>query len=300
MKIREYLYKEILDNLYDGVYFVDRDRRITYWNKGAQRITGYRAEEVVGRRCADNVLTHVDAGGNLLCDGCCPVSDTLKDGKYRSADVFLLHSDGHRIPISVRVAPIRDDKGSIIGAVEIFTDNTQHAAAIERVQEFERLAYIDQLTGVANRRYAEISLSARHEELQRYGWPFGIAFIDIDRFKDINDRHGHQVGDEVLKMVAKTLANSVRAFDVIGRWGGEEFIAILANIDIEELKASANRFRALIEKSRLPGPPHVKVTVSIGATLARPEETPTELVARADRLMYRSKDLGRNCVTVEG
>ena len=102
------------------------------------------------------------------------------------------------------------------------------AAAIERLAELERIAYIDSLTGLPNRRYAEITLHARMDELQRYGWLFGVIFIDIDNFKSVNDRYGHQCGDEVLKTVAKTLQNSVRSFDVISRWGGEEYLAVIA------------------------------------------------------------------------
>ena len=79
-------YKEILDHLYDGVYFVDRERRITYWNHGAERITGYLAEQVMGRRCADNILEHVDAAGRLLCTGMCPLAASMLDGQQKEAD----------------------------------------------------------------------------------------------------------------------------------------------------------------------------------------------------------------------
>ena len=292
-------YRELLDNLYDGVYFVDRDRVITYWNKGAQRITGYRAEEVIGRRCADNVLTHIDENGSTLCLGCCPLAETIEDGKPRSSEVFLMHKDGHRIPISVRVSAIRDSRGTVIGGVEIFTDNSPKVAALERVKEVEKLAYLDPLTGLANRRYAEIALQARFEELRRYGWPFGVAFVDIDHFKNVNDRFGHGVGDEVIRMVALTLVNCVRSFDIVGRWGGEEFIIIIANVDAGELQTSAGRFRSLVEQSSLPAEFPLRVTVSVGATSARPEDTAETLIERADALMYRSKQAGRNRVTVD-
>src|SRR5512141_2290713 len=91
-------YKDIIDNLYDGVYFVDRDRNITFWNKGAERITGYKSAAVVGRPCSDNVLNHVDAQGLELCREHCPMAACILDGKVREADVFLHHADGHRLP----------------------------------------------------------------------------------------------------------------------------------------------------------------------------------------------------------
>jgi diguanylate cyclase (GGDEF)-like protein/PAS domain S-box-containing protein len=299
MKVDDGFYKMLLDNLYDGVYFVDRDRRITYWNRGAERITGYKSSEVIGKRCSDNILMHVDKGGSVLCTAGCPLTETIADGTERSTEVYLHHKDGHRVPITVRVAPIRDDHGTITGGIEIFTDNTPAATALERVTEFERLAYIDPLTGLANRRYTEITLNARFEELQRYNWPFGVIFIDIDHFKDVNDRHGHNIGDEVLRMVAKTLQNSVRFFDVVGRWGGEEFLAVIANVNRDELLATVSRFRLLVEQSSIPAVPGLRVTISLGATLARPGDETTSIIKRVDKLMYESKAAGRNAATVD-
>ena len=119
------LYHAILDNLYDGVYFVDRDRKITYWNKGAERITGYPAAEVVGSRCFDNILMHVDGHGTLLCKELCPLAATMLDGVERTADVYLQHKDGHRVSVNVRITPLRNEGGAVTGGVEVFTDNSQ-------------------------------------------------------------------------------------------------------------------------------------------------------------------------------
>ncbi len=299
MMTNDALYRTLLDNLYDGVYFVDQDRRITFWNRGAERITGYLGSEVVGRQCSDNILVHVDKNGKRLCTEICPLSDAVNNRAERSKEVFLHHKNGYRVPITIRVAPIRNERGSVVGGVEIFTDNTPAAVALERLAELERLAYVDALTGLANRRYAEITLNARLEELQRYGWRFGVLFIDIDNFKEINDRYGHDLGDQVLKMVAKTLQNSVRSFDVVSRWGGEECVAVIANVESENLLTAASRCRALVEESSLSTDPGLHVTVSLGATLARMDDTIDSLIKRADALMYRSKNAGKNRVTAD-
>ena len=139
-------YATLLDNLYDGVYFVDRERQITFWNKAAERITGFTKAEVLGKRCADNLLRHVDDRGNSLCEGACPLSYTLRDGQLRSASVFLHHKNGHRLPVAIGVAPITDNRQNIIGAVEIFRDNSATVAALEHLKELEDLAYLDGLT----------------------------------------------------------------------------------------------------------------------------------------------------------
>ena len=120
------LYKELLDRMSDGVYFVDRNRRILYWNEGATRLTGYQPQEIVGRYCHDNTLCHVDDAGLQLCFNRCPLSACMGDGTPRDADVFLRHKQGRRVPVNVRVQPIRGADGAIVGAVEIFRDNTAH------------------------------------------------------------------------------------------------------------------------------------------------------------------------------
>lgn len=292
-------YKKLLDNLYDGVYLVDCGRKITYWNKGAERITGYTAAEVLGKSCSDNILVHVDLQGNSLCSAGCPVAATILDGSERTAEVFFQHKDGHRVPVNVRVAPLRNDRNEVVGGVEVFAVSFPTASAVERLAELEKLAFLDELTGLANRRYAEISLNARLEELERYGWQFGVLFIDIDHFKRINDEFGHDVGDEVLKTVAKTLKNSVRPFDVVSRWGGEEYLAIIVHVKPDDLVAAANRCRFLVQQTSIPAAPSLHVTVSLGATISRSGDTVATLLKRVDRLMYQSKEAGRNRVTVD-
>src|SRR5450631_1224639 len=139
-------FKGLLDHMADGVYFVDKDRRILYWNEGASRLTGYKAEEMVGRFCQDDTLCHLDAEGTKLCKNACPLSACVNDGEAHEAVVFLRHKQGRRVPVSVRVQPVRAADGSILGAVEIFSDVTAQYAAHRRTEDLERLAFLDQLT----------------------------------------------------------------------------------------------------------------------------------------------------------
>src|ERR1019366_9010306 len=115
-------FKRILDNLVDGVYLTDLQRRITYWNKAAEDLTGYSAEEVVGKRCADNILMHVNDSGRVLCSGERILDRTIADARPRRAEVYLHHKRGHRIPVEVRICPVPGRNGEVVGAVEIFND----------------------------------------------------------------------------------------------------------------------------------------------------------------------------------
>jgi diguanylate cyclase (GGDEF)-like protein/PAS domain S-box-containing protein len=223
---------ELLDSLSDAVYLVDRDRTIRFWNRACEQITGYRAVEVVGHHCFEGILRHVDEHGRRLCFGPCPLALTIKDGTPRENRIWLHHKDGHRVEVQVGVRPVRDGRGQIIGAIETFTDESAVAATHARLAELEQLAMVDALTGVPNRRFLEMTLSSRLAELRRYAVPFVVAFADIDHFKRVNDDNGHDVGDEVLRMVAKTLSGNVRSSDTLARFGGEEFVLVLNHMRV--------------------------------------------------------------------
>ena len=250
---------------------MNRERQITLWNKAAERITGFTKAEVLGKRCADNLLRHVDDRGNSLCEGACPLSYTLLDGQSRSASVFLHHKNGHRLPVAIGVAPITDHQQKIIGAVEIFRDDSATVAALEHLKELEDLAYLDELTKIANRTYLENFIVGKFNEFRRLGWSFGVIFVDVDQFKQVNDTFGHQTGDLVLKMVAQTLLKNCRSFDLVGRWGGEEFLCVISKLkDPDQIMIIAERLRALVESAWVSLPDcSLHVTISLGVTLAR-------------------------------
>ncbi len=297
MSLPDIFFHELLDSLHDGLYFVDCDRRILFWNKGAEELTGYTKEETEGVCCPESNLMHVNERGEALCMSECPLMKAVRDGKPSENEVYLRHKEGHRVPVLVRCTPIFDESGEVKGAAEIFFDVSQQQAERQRLVE---LAMLCPLTGVGNRRFTAITLDEHMEELERYGWPFAVLFIDIDHFKVINDQYGHEIGDNVLVMVANTLVNSLRPFDFLGRWGGEEFVAILSNVECEQAREVAERCRVLIENSYIKhGESTIRVTLSIGVTTVHTGETAGEVIARADHLMYLSKSHGRNCVSIE-
>ena len=107
------------------------------------------------------------------------------------------------------------------------------------------MALLDPLTQLGNRAYTRMMLSSRLDELRRYGWPFGLLFVDVDYFKRVNDSHGHEVGDKTLRAIATTLLKSLRPFDFLGRWAGDEFLALIVNIGRDALSTVAERARML-------------------------------------------------------
>ena len=293
----ESFYRQILDSLADGVYFVDMDRRITYWNRAAEAISGYSAEEVVGRFCRDNLLTHTNAEGCQLCLNGCPILATFRDRADQHKEIFLKHRDGHRVPVSVRVSPILNPEGGVIGGVEIFSENSSKLAALEKAAEMEQLALIDALTCAGNRRYTERVLRESCDRYRRNGEHFAVLFLDIDHFKTVNDMHGHEAGDAVLKAVSRTLTNNLRSFDFLGRWGGEEFLIILEEADEAGAQTVAARCCSLVRSCAVDwAGRNIRPTVSIGVALIEQGDSETDLVARADAHLYQAKQAGRDRV----
>jgi len=300
MEFNESLFKTLMDNLAEGVYFVDTQRKVQYWNKGAEQLSGYAQKEVLGHCCADNLLAHVNEKGVSLCKKGCPLAATIQDGQTRQADVYMHHKDGHRVPVHVTAAAIRDASGAITGALETFHDNTPLMSALQEVDELKRSSAICPLTNVGNRTLAESTLNYRLKESAETGAPLAVMMMNLDRLKELNDSYGHQIGDLILKMVAKSLANGMRPFDFLGRWGGGEFIAIMPKVRAFELDQFADRLRMLVEhSSRNVSENRITVTISIGGVVCRTTDSITTVIERAGRRMMECRQRGGNRVLVD-
>ena len=179
------------------------------------------------------------------------------------------------------------------------------AAAINGIAvsmaEKQDAATIDKLTGVANRQQLLATLFSEVERASRYNRPFSVAFADIDHFKAVNDTYGHAAGDIVLRGVAQTIHNNLRSTDLIGRYGGEEFMLLLSETNAEDAAVLAEKLRILVQRQRfnVEGNPQLSVTVSIGIAGGEGTALRVDSLARdADAAMYSAKSLGRNQVYV--
>ena len=290
------LHREIFDSLQDGIYFVDRDRVIAFWNKGAETISGYSRLQVLGRHCYDNLLQHIDSNGKSLCETDCPLSKAMEDGQAREDRIYLLRSDGTRVPIWVRVAPLITEKGEITGAIEIFSDRSSLANAFDRVNSLERMSAIDRQMGIANRRYTEVHLRSRMDESFTYGVDLGLLYIRIDYFHRISETYGQEIGTRVLRTVTETLIYNLRPFDFIGRWDSQEILVMMSNISAEGLVQRADNLRLLVERSVLMVGKPISVTVSIGGTLIRENDNLESWVERARLLIMGRGGVSHNKV----
>jgi diguanylate cyclase (GGDEF)-like protein len=166
-----------------------------------------------------------------------------------------------------------------------------------RSETLEMAALTDGLTGTHNRRYFDTALGAYIEEFRRIGKPIGLMILDLDHFKQVNDTHGHDIGDEVLKAVGKCLKDMTRYHDVVARLGGEEFAVVTPNMDVEKLERFGQRIRKAISDLVIPtGNIHLRITTSVGLAIWDGRETGEDFYRRADRQLYEAKRQGRNRV----
>lgn len=288
-------YNDLITQLFEGVYIVDSSRKILFWNSGSEALTGYTQEEVVHKYCFNNILDHVDEQGINLCRNGCPLHHTLKTGEIQENNVYLRHKLGHRVPVSVRTMPLYDADGNITAAIEVFHDNRMREEIMTENRRLQLLLIKDELTGAYNRRYVKHQLQALVNEYETFKTPFGILFIDIDHFKHVNDNYGHTIGDDVLKTVSTTIQNLIRQDDILGRWGGEEFIVLLKHIQPKHIFLIAEKIRLLVEKTTIKTTNEsIHVTISIGGLSYRDEYTTEQLIEQADKAMYQAKEQGRN------
>lgn len=290
----------ILDAVSDGVYVTTADREIVFWNKGAERITGYSSDEVLNRHCYDNILVHMDVLGKNLCFDGCPLQKCVETGEHQEAkELFLKKKDGQRLAVYVKASVL------VVGdkryGVEIFGElqSVAGSALAEQLKELSDASIVDRLTGLYNRGYIDTILEQQYGLFKRHFQRFGLVMIDVDKFKSINDTFGHLAGDEALKLVASVLQRSVRSMDFLARFGGDEFIIVCPLVELEGIEKLSERVVEMIHHSVLSSPDNpkevIQVSISVGGSMVDyKDKSATDVIARADEALYRVKRDGGN------
>lgn len=283
------LLEATLANIHDGVALLDGERRILVANRAYADLFALDPAQLVGLT-REEFVTHV---ARLAQDPSTVrlVLDEEPASSAITASEFLLRLPRRR---HLRRTLQRIGVASERLLLVVWRDVT---AEKDLIAERERELFTDALTGIASRRAAENALHRELAKLARGGaGGCSLALFDLDHFKQINDFHGHPVGDDVLRRVASVLATVARATDVVARWGGEEFIAIIS-ADLEGARAFCERARQAV--AELVDPEIGRITMSAGVTDCAPGEAEPAIVARADRALYAAKGQGRNRVVAE-
>lgn len=270
------------DYLFDAVVVTDLQGIIIDWNKGSEALYGYSKGQVMGQ--AVNILHVPEDSADITSE----VISTVADKGKWSGEIRMLHKDGHIGWVESMCVPIYDEEGQILGALGINRDITERKTETARL---EHLAHYDQLTNVPNRYLLLDRLSHLITQSERNEYRFALLFIDIDKFKLINDTQGHIFGDQVLKEVAVRLSNAIRNSDTLARFGGDEFIILLENILDKNIAATMTKtiIKALkqdfIIENKI-----VDISCSVGVAIFPDDGNTTDtLITTADKGMYQSK-----------
>jgi PAS domain S-box-containing protein len=169
------VFETAVDSLDVGVYLVDRHRKIVYWNRGAERISGYLRHDVTGRFCRDDILVHSDENDAVLCGTDCPLADCMRDGRAREATVYLRHRAGHRLPVHARAVPVRDEARAIVGAAEIFEERRLVPQSERREDILGKHGCLDEATELPNRELMTSYLRGQKELFAAPGLPVSLG-----------------------------------------------------------------------------------------------------------------------------
>ena len=283
-----------LNEASDGLWDWEVQTGTLYFSPQLKRMLGYGPDEMppVFETWSQNV--HPDDAERVMAT----LQDHMQGRRIRyEAEYRLRNRNGHFIWVHDRGRVCErgpdGDPVRVVGMVQYINDRKYME------QQLQELASSDMLTGLANRRAGASFLETQLALCQRLGLPLGLAFIDIDHFKQVNDRHGHQTGDDVLKNVGAIVSGTVRHSDMVCRWGGEEFILIAPNTNHAQMVALAEKIRHAVEATNAGRSP--QVSISVGVAVAEPDQgdinlDATTLIARADAALYRAKLGGRNRV----
>jgi len=293
------LYCLVLDSLPVAVCAVDREGKVILWNDGAERVTGFLRQDVLGRLCSEAFLEHADEDNNPLEGSAIPLLETMRDGKCLTVRASLRKKSGQSVGVHVRTVPLRGDDGRMQGAAELFGEMIARTPTDRRHDKLAVAGAMDQLTGILNHSMILTHLQEALSLHKVYPVPFCALCISIDGVAKIRERFGQAAVDATLQVVAQTLQSALRPTDFLGRWQEQEFLAVLTECNESDVSKVGERLHKMTQRA------HVNwwgdtwsVTISIGATRAHDMDTAGGIVSRAEEALRKSSDSGGNQVVV--
>jgi diguanylate cyclase (GGDEF)-like protein/PAS domain S-box-containing protein len=292
------IYRGVLDSVDAGIYLVDCDRRILFWNAGAERITGYLRQDMLGRSCKDDFLGHVDSRHAEITGDATPLAIVLREGRSIKGEISLRHKSGHRVLVRLRAAPLRGSNGKVIGAVESFQEIIPVADWNRRHDKLAEYGCLDSASGLLNHGMVESHLREMLATFAEHPIPFSILCLGIDQLDQMKTHHGPGALALVLRAVGQTLENCLRPTDFIGRWKENEFLAILSECNGNEVPSVGDRLGKMVHQSRIEWwGDMLSVTISMGAADAQSGDTVQKMIQRAEYGLRQSIANGGNQLT---
>jgi diguanylate cyclase (GGDEF)-like protein len=282
--------------LREGVIFVDREYRVGAWSQAVESITGRTTAETTGQIIRPSLLGLHDIKGDPIPADKCPVAACLQSGKIRKREYRIIGRSGREVKVELTVTPVIDGN-LVMGAVILIYDSSIQLDLQRQLKDLYETSVLDPLTQVANRAEFERVLSHTIATCKKESdFNASLIICDIDFFKSINDNFNHHIGDLALVAFAKKLQEHVRSQDLVCRYGGEEFLILCAQCDVDSAIERAEEIRTSLASTPQPMLEGKCITASFGVTQLRPTDTATDFFVRADSALLKAKETGRNRV----
>jgi diguanylate cyclase (GGDEF)-like protein/PAS domain S-box-containing protein len=292
--------KKLIDNMHDGVVFVDSQATIALWNTGAERLTGVSGVAACGRTFLPSLMEMCNSREQRIANEECPVSHAIMTGVQWLGRVSIMGRQGRYVAVDLHAIPVRGSDGTVHGATVLLHDASSETSLEEKCQALHAQVAKDPMTQVANRAEFDRMLKNFVAAHQESNLPCSLIMADIDHFKAINDTHGHQAGDRAIITFASLLKSMCRSGDLVARYGGEEFAILCADCTNAAGAQKAEGIRKALSEVKHSCLEDKSITASFGVTELQAGDTPETMLRRADRALLQAKDRGRNQVVQLG
>lgn len=279
-----------LDNSNEGIYILDKDRKIIYCNAAAEKITEYLKEELTGKSCTNSIHSHENEKGQRICGVDCPVLKTFNEGKKNEMQSCKRNKSGNKLSMNIRTSPIKDDKGEIIGAIQFFTDNKTANISQEKLNELIKYSFLDTVTGIPNRRYVEKKLIDIIEAVKNHNTEVLVVVIEVQNLKELNDKMGAKNVDMFLKNIADIVKCNIQPKDILSRWSGNRLIIVRSETNRGLLNLIINKIKMSCDKvTKTNGDLEFSAETVFVGTMIHPVDNLESLLSRLERLLQEAK-----------
>lgn len=289
-----------LEALPVGIYVANRDGKIILWSAGAEKLTGYLRQDVLGRLRESELLEEPKPESRAAHTSADDSAETAAPQGAPVVTPLSIHcKNGHCLTVQLRSAPLRDEMGKLLGTVKLFDGNPPSRFVNRRQDKLAAYGCLDPQTGVLNHSLIQARLKESLTLHALYPVPFSVVCYGVDNLRTLGERYGHAAGDAALCMVANCFESGLRPTDFIGRWMEQEFLAILPVCGETDVMAVGERLRRLVEHAGMSWwGDTLHATVSIGATVVHANDSVSTLVGRAEQALRESAESGGNRVVV--
>lgn len=237
------VFAAVVDRIETGVYAIDIHQKIVYWNYGAEKITGFLSQDMLGRTCGSNVVVEEAGHNTAVCAHQCPLESSGGEHSRREVVTYLRHRAGHVVWVRLWTMVVKNRAGEIVGAVKVFSERVQAPELAADGRILPQAANVDLESGLPSRLAAETLLREQIELVGRQPVPCGLILVRLDTLEEFERGHGREAGGAVLHEVARTLRGMMRRSDFLGRWNAGSFLAVLPGCGMVPLELVGARMK---------------------------------------------------------